>query len=113
MAARVSTAALLTTPQFEKTQFVRCNTIGHAWYDYDNSNWTPQFGEPLVLRCERCGSERRDTIGAAGQVITRSYYHPEGYKYSKGTKPSRAEFRLMLLMTQIEEQRAKRRKAKA
>lgn len=112
MAARVSQAALQTTAQFERDQFVRCNTYGHAWFDYDNSDWTPAFGTPLVLRCERCGSERRDTIGAAGQVIGRNYFHPEGYKYARGTKPTRAEFRLLLFMAKIEEQRAKRRKAK-
>ena len=104
-------ASLLTTAEFEKTQYIRCNTIGHAWFDYDNSDWKPMFGDPLVLRCERCSTERRDTIGASGQIIARHYFHPEGYKYARGTKPSRAEFRRMLLMKKIEEGRSKRRKS--
>jgi hypothetical protein len=100
----------LTTAQHERTQFVRCNTIGHAWFDYPSSDWVPQFGDPLVLRCERCGTERRDSIGAHGQILARSYDHPDGYKYGRGEKPSRAEFRRMLLDQQIREAREARRK---
>ena len=90
-------AAELTTRQFERTQYVRCYTIGHAWFDYDNSEWNPEFGTPLVLRCERCGSERRDSIGSSGQMIGRNYYYPDDYKYAKGMRPNKDEFRVMLL----------------
>lgn len=102
----------LTTPQWEKTQYVRCNTIGHAWFDYDNSDWVPTFGDPLVLRCERCGSERRDSIGTAGQVVARHYLHPADYKYGRGAKPTRAEFRRMLLEQRIREARDARKTAR-
>jgi hypothetical protein len=98
----------LTTSQYEKTQFIRCNTLGHSWFDYDNSDWNPTFGDPLVLRCERCGSERRESIGASGQLLQRQYFHPEGYKYAKGTRPTRAEFRRMLLEQRVIEQRSAR-----
>jgi len=101
----------LTTAQHERTQFIRCNTIGHAWFDYDNSDWKPSWGDPLVLRCERCGTERRDTIGGGGQIISRQYFHPPGYKYARGTKPTRAEFRRLLLEERIREARAARRAA--
>lgn len=100
----------LTTAEYDRSQFIRCNTIGHAWFDYDNSDWRPLFGDPLVLRCERCGTERRDVIGASGQIIARNYAHPEGYKYARGTKPTRAEFRRMMLEQRIREARAARRK---
>ena len=103
----------LTTAQFEKTQFVRCNTFGHAWFDYDNSDWRPSFGFALVLRCERCGTERRDAIGNAGQVIQRHYDHPEGYRYEAGTRPTRAEFRRMLLEQKVREGRRARKSAAA
>ena len=103
----------LTTRQYERTQYTRCYTIGHAWFDYDSSDWNPQWGLPLVLRCERCGSERRDKIGNRGEIIGRSYFYPEGYKYSKGTRPTKNEFRQMLLAQRILEQRATRRKAGA
>jgi hypothetical protein len=104
----IDDASLLTTRQHERTQFVRCNTFGHAWFDYDTSDWIPKFGKPLVLRCERCGSERRDSIGASGNVIARHYLHPEGYKYAKGTRPSRPEFRRMMFALKLQEQRAAR-----
>ena len=103
----------LTTAQYDRSQYLRCSTYGHAWFDYD-SNWTPMWGTPLTLRCERCGTERRDTIGAAGQVVGRHYDYPTGYKYSKGTRPTRSQFRQMLLAKRIAEtrgQRAKQQKA--
>jgi hypothetical protein len=101
----------LTTAQYDRSQFVRCNTIGHAWFDYDNSDWRPTFGDPLVLRCERCGTERRDSIGSGGQIVARHYLHPEGYKYGRGEKPTRAEFRRMLLEQRIQEARKARKAA--
>ena len=106
-------ASLLSTQEYEKQQFIRCNTFGHAWFDYDNSDWTPEWGEPLVLRCERCGSERRDTISTStGDIIGRHYFHPDGYSYDRGTRPTRSEFRILLLAKKIEERgKPKRRKA--
>lgn len=109
----MTNAALMTTQQHESHQYLRCNTIGHAWFEYDNSDWKPQFGvDWLVLRCERCGSERRDTIGTQGQVIARKYKHPEGYKYAKGTRPSKQQFRRMLVEQRILEARKKRTQRK-
>jgi len=106
--------SLLTTQEYEKTQFIRCNTFGHAWFDYDNSDWEPEWGEPLVLRCERCGSERRDTIGSNGNIVGRHYFHPDGYAYAKGTRPTRSEFRILLLAKKIEERgKTPRRRGKA
>lgn len=102
----------LTTAQHERTQFIRCNTIGHAWFDYDNSDWRPTFGDPLVLRCERCGTERRDSIGSSGQLVQRSYDYPEGYKYGRGERPNRSEFRRMLLEQRIRESRQARKAAR-
>src|SRR5215467_5155752 len=99
----------LTTREYDRTQFTRCNTYGHSWFEYDNSDWTPLFGTPLVLRCERCSTERRDVIGAAGQIIQRHYFYPDGYKYGRGERPTRQEFRLMLLQQKISEARAARR----
>ncbi len=98
----------LTTAQYEQSQYVRCHTIGHAWFDYDNSEWRPQFGDPLVLRCERCGTERRDVIGAIGQIVHRHYDYPDGYKYGRGELPTRGEFRRMLIEQRIREARANR-----
>lgn len=81
----------------ERRQYIRCRTLGHSWFDYD-SNWTPQFGTPLTLRCERCGSERRDTVNTWGTLLSRHYTKPENYDRKKG-EPSltRDDFRVLLL----------------
>lgn len=96
------------TLDHEREGFIRCGTMGHAWHDYD-SNWKPGFGYPLTLRCERCGTERRDVITNWGKLLSRRYVYPTLYKYPRGTKrPSRDEFRVMLLVKQIQESRALR-----
>ena len=40
----------------------------------------------------------RDIVGMSGQVLSRSYLYPDGYRYARGEgRPSRDEFRSMLL----------------
>lgn len=99
--------AYMPTIEHERQGFVRCGTLGHSWHDYD-SNWRTDMGIPLTLRCERCGTERRDVIGAFGQLVTRHYEYPEHYKYGKGLRPDRSQFRMMLLMQRMQEARSKR-----
>jgi hypothetical protein len=99
----------ITTEEHERIGYLRCNTIGHSWHDYDSSEWRPQFGTPLTLRCERCGTERRDVIGQSGDIIQRHYHYPAHYRYAKGTRPSRSEFRQMLLAQRIREAKEQRR----
>lgn len=96
------------TVEHERMGFVRCGTLGHSWHDYDSVGWSTNMGTPLTLRCERCGTERRDVIGSFGQLVSRSYSYPEFYKYPKGTRPSRDEFRMLLLMQRMQETRSKR-----
>lgn len=101
----------LTTPQYDRTQFVRCNTLGHSWDDYD-SNWAAPSGTaPLTLRCQRCGTERRDTIDSYGDLVTRSYSYPEGYRYGRGERPSRSDFRMVLLQERMRDARSARKRA--
>ena len=98
--------------------YTRCRTFGHSWFDCD-SDWKTDLGMPLTLRCERCMIERRDTIGFYGQLVTRRYTYPQDYRYSRGERPSRNDFRLALLALRLKETRATRatrsngRKAKA
>jgi hypothetical protein len=81
----------------ERRGYVRCRTIGHVWFDYD-SNWETNMGYPLTLRCERCGTERRDVIGAFGQLVARHYHKPDNYDLTTGEERlSRSDFRLILL----------------
>lgn len=89
----------LLLPRFavERQPYIRCRAIGHSWFDYD-SNWTPQWGTPLTLRCERCGMERRDTVSfITGELLNRRYTRPDNYKYERGEAPTRSEFRRLLL----------------
>ena len=88
----------------ERRGYVRCRTIGHSWFDYD-STWTPQFGVPLTVRCERCGTERRDTVQATtGRLLTRHYYKPSNYDLQKGeVRLTRDDFRMILLTIRNQE----------
>jgi hypothetical protein len=83
--------------------YFRCRTYGHAWFEYDSSGWSPTMGVPVTLRCERCGSERRDQISrVSGELITRTYNYAPGYQFSRDEegqvgRPPTAVFRLMML----------------
>lgn len=95
----------------ERRQYIRCRTLGHSWFDYD-STWTPTFGVPLTLRCERCSTERRDTINEWGTLLARHYYKPKNYDRVRGEPSlSRADFRTMLLL--IREQEKKKTRVRA
>lgn len=98
----------LTTAEFNREQYLRCNTVNHAWDDQP-SDWNPAYGTPMLWRCIRCSAERRDVVNAFGQVVSRRYVYPPGYSYSKGERPSRSDFRMMLLAERMKENRAKRR----
>lgn len=92
--------------------YIACRTFGHAWFEYD-SNWTPIFGTPITLRCERCGGERRDIIDALGRLGRRYYLMPEGYFYASGSdRPSRADMRLALIQARVAERREARQARK-
>lgn len=72
----------------------QCRTFGHAWYEVDG-DYQPLFGYLFALRCERCGTTRNDVIDIHGELGTRNYRHPEGYKESE--KITRAEYRVRLI----------------
>ena len=86
------------TWQHERKGFVRCRTVGHAWFDVAG-NWTPPDASiPLTFHCERCGTERRDAINVFGDLVYRYYVKPDGYDLRKQDfKPTRSDFRKMLL----------------
>jgi hypothetical protein len=90
----------------------KCSTIGHAWDETMDSTWRSEMGIPLTLLCQRCGDQRWDVIDPSnGDVISRRYVKAEGYQgYAKGERPSRSEFRRMLLASKIEANRKKRSK---
>jgi hypothetical protein len=94
----------------ERRGYVRCRTLGHSWFDYD-STWTPSFGIPMTLRCERCGTERRDTVSDFGKLLGRRYYKPDNYDRRKGEPVlTRSDFRLVFLAIRDEEASKRKRK---
>lgn len=81
-------------------QYGECRLLGHAWHTVP-SDWTPQYGVPMTVRCERCNIERRDSVNRyTGEVESRRYEYPDGYLFSRGPddldfeKPRRVDFRL-------------------
>ena len=56
--------------------------IRHRWEHVPHTvAQRPKFGALALFRCETCGSERRDIYSrTTGQLLSRAYRHPEGYK---------------------------------
>lgn len=73
----------------------QCRLLGHAWHDVP-SDWTPEFGFPITVRCERCNMERRDSCSTTtGDLMSRRYTYPVGYRIPRDVeKPTRSDFRL-------------------
>lgn len=91
----------------------KCNTIGHAWEETMDSSWRSELGVPLTLLCQRqCGAQRWDVVDPqTGDLVSRRYIKPKGYSaYPKGERPSRSDFRRMLLASKIEANRKSRSK---
>lgn len=99
--------------------FGACRLLGHLWHTVP-SDWTPMFGLPMTVRCERCDIERRDSIdGRNGHVLSRRYTYPKGYQFSHQDDgldlPKRDDFRLAWLegvVTESRKRRQTRREAK-
>lgn len=101
------TSAFDTTWQHERKQFLLCRTIGHAWFKFEDSGWIPEWGTPLCVKCERCGMQRRDILNVHGEIGRRYYIRPDGYGLARDEwKPTRAEFRVMVMGIQRESRRA-------
>jgi hypothetical protein len=60
---------------------ITCQTIGHAWFAADAVRRPKLGGNQLTLRCERCDCVREDVVNdRGGQLLGRSYMHPDGYR---------------------------------
>lgn len=94
--------------------YLLCRTLGHSWFPIDALSVGKFGGEPIWLRCERCGTERHDSINAAsGDIYTRNYVYQESYRHAFDTNfadaaPSKADYRRLLLQEAIIKQRDKR-----
>jgi hypothetical protein len=86
----------------------RCKTYGHAWYEQSiDSSYTPLFGTPVWLECERCGTRRKELWDVHGNIAHRRYEHPADWK-QHAKFASRAERRLHLTSTMTAPRRRRR-----
>lgn len=92
------------TKSIEK--YAECGAFGHAWFETPDYSWNPLFGVPIVLRCERCNSERHEAVTyRTGEIINRNYDYPSDYSYPKGQRPTRDDFRRALLVKRRRQQK--------
>lgn len=93
----------------QQERYAACQTFGHAWIPQSQakSGWTPDYGHGIVLSCDRCGCERRDTIDLNGDLSARSYDYPAGYRDAQ--RPTRAQQRVAWMT----ESRSYRRRARS
>lgn len=84
-------------------EFVRCHTWGHTWYETDG-DYKPLFGYLFALRCDRCGAIRNDIYDVHGQLASRNYRYPDGYRWGK---VARSELRVDLIKRRTKVKRRK------
>lgn len=94
--------------------FLLCRTLGHAWLPIPAEK-ASSYGDAMWLRCERCDAERHDGVDGSGGIITRRYVYDPNYRHAFDSgfdhaAPSRAEFRRMLLMSDIDKLRRARQR---
>jgi len=89
--------------------------MGHSW-DVVDAERAPRYGGvPVWLRCMRCGTERHDAVSdTTGELIGRQYVYAQTYRhafdasFADDIRPSKSDFRRMLLQEFIIKQRARR-----
>ena len=92
-------------------EFVKCRSWGHEWDTFAPLRRRASWGTLMSLRCSRCSMERHDTIDANGDVSTRQYKPPPGYKLvGVDGRPKGAELRLEVIR-RIRRQSRKNRRA--
>lgn len=98
----------------QHASYLLCRTLGHAWGPIAADHVSRLGGDPLWLRCERCGTERHDAISiVTGDLLTRQYLYADSYKHAfdndfADAAPTRQDFRRMLMTEAIIRQRNER-----
>lgn len=58
---------------------LQCRELGHLWSPW-TASWSGEEGcYHRTLRCDRCTTERNQSLSDRGAVLTNSYVYPEGY----------------------------------
>lgn len=87
--------------------------LRHSW-DEVPSDWagTTTSGVPFTVRCQRCGTERRDLLGRnTGELVARRYIYAEGYHINSGDEglPNIYDFRLDWIRVKANQVKRKKR----
>jgi hypothetical protein len=73
---------LTDIPQGEAIlEYLTCRVMRHAW-DPIPADFTPSFGDAVMLRCMRCGTIRIDVFSrlTGDRLAPPRYDHPPGYR---------------------------------
>lgn len=63
----------------KRLEYNQCHALGHRW-DPIPVTRPPSFGAAIDLRCENCGSVRRDILSrVTGILLARYYDYPDDY----------------------------------
>ena len=93
----------------KETDFYECRHLGHSWDDIPVTQ-RPPWGVYMWFRCVRCTGERHDIINQfTGDLMSRKYYYPLGYKLTRDERPSIEELRQFQL--KLNRRRNRERKA--
>jgi len=65
----------------------------------------------FTLLCTRCGMQRHDTIDSLGELSSRHYDQPDGYKLAADETPTRPQLRLDLIKRMRSERTTRRRQS--
>lgn len=102
-----------TKRQTQERLFLTCRTLGHAWFVIPADS-PSGGGDPFWMRCERCLTERHDTVSySSGALITRQYVYPDGYRDAfdeqfSEVAPTRQDFRRLLIAAVVLDRREAR-----
>lgn len=77
--------------------YLACRTLRHSWdLHAPIGRGRKRMTKVLVLRCDRCGTERHDLVSVTDDVVGREYRYPDGYR-TAGEATSMADKRLALI----------------
>jgi len=79
-----------------EADFNLCSCFGHSWA-LNRPEGLHSLGFRFRMYCQRCGTERLDTLSGIGTLVTRSYTYPEGYLFKKGGRPELSLLRLAVV----------------
>lgn len=65
--------------------FIMCRDMGHTWRPFKARYEQEMNAYNRVLRCGRCKTERLQTIGLDGLILSGNYIYPDGYQTPHGS----------------------------